>query len=200
MGRFNVGTLPANNLPAIDPTKGNCPDSTHTKGNDVPNTCDFLDADTFTTLALAGNPRYSGLIDWRKPIQYASSTFAQTVTLGSRTFQGFNLIVSPTEGATGIAWEFTAQMIETMRFVDQLYNQTTFESAATSYLTQIHQAQTSAPFEDGQGIVAGIVPSGDVLPPISQCLATPFQCIPERIGLAATAWGILAEQGINPLP
>jgi hypothetical protein len=199
-GRFNVGTLPANNLPAIDPTKGNCPDTTHTNGNDVLNSCDFLDAETFTTLALAGTSRYSGLIDWRKPIQYASNKFAQSVTVGSHTFQGFNLIVSPSGGASGIAWEFTAQAVETMRFVDKLYNQTTFESAATSYLGQIHQAQTSAPFGDGQGLVAATIPSGDVLPPVSQCMATPFQCMPERVGLAATVWSILAEQGINPIP
>jgi hypothetical protein len=91
-------------------------------------------------------------------------------------------------------------MIETMRFVDQLYNQTTFESAATSYFGQIHQAQISAPFWDGQGLVAATIPSGDVLPPVSQRMATPFQCMPERVGLAATVWSIFAEQGINPLP
>jgi hypothetical protein len=104
------------------------------------------------------------------------------------------------EGASGITWEFTAQAVETMRLVDQVYNQTTFESVATPYLGQIHQAQISAPFGDGQGLVAGTVPSGDVLPPASQCLATPFQCVPERVGLAATVWSIFAEQGINPLP
>ncbi len=39
----------------------------------------------------------------------------------------------------------------------------------------------------------------DNLPPIEQCLSTPFQCIPERVGLAATAWAIFAEQNVNPL-
>jgi hypothetical protein len=40
---------------------------------------------------------------------------------------------------------------------------------------------------------------GNTLPPYEQCLQTPFQCIPERVGLAATAWAIFAEQVINPL-
>jgi len=199
-GRFNVGTLPANALPPSGPTMGNCPDTTHTKGNDVLNTCDFLDADTFTTLALAGSPRYSGVIDWRKPIQYVSSTFAQTVSVGGQTFNGFNLIVSPSEGGSGIAWEFTAQVVETMRFVDQLYNQTSLESQAAFYLTQIHQAQTVAPFGDGQGLTASTLQNGDTLPPLNQCLQTPFQCVPERVGLAATVWAIFAEQQTNPLP
>jgi hypothetical protein len=30
-------------------------------------------------------------------------------------------------------------------------------------------------------------------------LNIPFQCIPERVGLAATAWGIFAQREINPL-
>ena len=200
LGRFNAGTLPANSLPSFDPTMGNCPDSTHTKGNDVLNTCDFLDADTFTTLALAGVSRYGAAIDWRKPIQYVSSIFAQTVSAGGQTFQGFNLIVAPSEGGSGLGWEFTAQAIETMRFVDELYNQTSFEPQADSYLAQIHKAQTLAPFGDGQGLVASTLQNGNTLPPLNQCLQTPFQCIPERVGLAATVWAILAELRINPLP
>lgn|GEM_PF-3395241 len=39
---------------------------------------------------------------------------------------------------------------------------------------------------------------GGLLPPIEQCLGTPFQCIPERVGLAATTWAILAELDVNP--
>ena len=33
----------------------------------------------------------------------------------------------------------------------------------------------------------------------SQCLSTPFQCIPQRVGLAATAWAIFADLNLNPL-
>ena len=139
------------------------------------------------------------MIDWRKPIQYVAGTFAQTVSAGGQTFQGLNLIVAPSEGGSGIAWEFTSQAVETMRFVDQLYNQTSFESQAALYLTQIHQAQTLAPFGDAQGLPASTLQSGDTLPPLDQCLQTPFQCVPERIGLAATVWAIFAEEQINPL-
>jgi hypothetical protein len=35
------------------------------------------------------------------------------------------------------------------------------------------------------------------LVPIDQCLSTPFQCIPERVGLAASTWATLAEQNLN---
>jgi hypothetical protein len=61
------------------------------------------------------------------------------------------------------------------------------------------QAQTSAPFGDGLGLVASTLPNGDQLPPGDQCLDTPFQCIPERVGLTATGWAIFAEQQLNPL-
>lgn len=35
------------------------------------------------------------------------------------------------------------------------------------------------------------------LPLLDECLATPFQCIPERVGLAATVWAILATEKLN---
>jgi hypothetical protein len=57
-----------------------------------------------------------------------------------------------------------------------------------------------APFGDGQGLVASTLENGDTLPPVDQCLNTPFDnCPPERVGLAATNWMILAEQEFNPL-
>ena len=33
---------------------------------------------------------------------------------------------------------------------------------------------------------------------VFQCLSIPFQCIPERVGLAATTWAIFADRNINP--
>jgi len=191
-GRFNVGTVPVGTPPA----PGICPTGPQ-KGNDVVNVCDFLDSNTFTTLALAGSPRYQGQIDWRGPIQYVLSNFAQTITVVGITFQGFDIVPTPVSGPNGIAWEFTGQTVEAMHFVDQVYNDTRFESAASSYLGQIAVAQTSAPFADGLGLVASTLQDGDVLPPSQQCLQTPFQCIGERVGLAATAWAILAEQKLN---
>jgi hypothetical protein len=194
-GRFNAGTVPVGTAPS----PGICPNGTQ-KGNDVINVCDFLDSDTFTTLAMAGSPRYKAQIDWRRPIQYVLNTFAQqNITAGGKTYQGFNIVKTPVSGVNGIAWEFTGQAVETMIYVDQLFGQTTFAPQISLYLAQIQQAQASAPFGDGQGLVAATLVNGDALPPAQQCLNTPFQCIPERVGLAATAWAILAQQGINPL-
>jgi hypothetical protein len=167
-------------------------------GDDVINTCDFLDANTFTTLALASEPRYRNMIDWRRPMQHVLDTFAQSVNAGGRTFRGFDIVASPSAGPNGIAWEFTGQAVETMRFVDHLYGEFRFEPQAVRYLAQIRHAERLAPFTDGQGLVASTLQDGDTLPPIDQCLSTPFQCIAERVGLAATTWAIAAEMRINP--
>jgi len=60
------------------------------------------------------------------------------------------------------------------------------------------QAQNLAPFGDGIGVVGSVLQAGDILSPIGQCLNTPFQCVPERTGLAATNWAIYADQKFNP--
>lgn len=208
-GRFNTGTVTVN--PPTAPGPGSCPTGAR-KGNDIINSssspdCDFLDSDTFTTLAMAGSSRYSHyqlpdgkIMDWTRPIQYVLNTFSQTITVGSRTFQGFDIVSSPVSGSNGIAWEFTGQAVEAMRYVDQLYNVTSFEDQANFYLGQIQLAQGSAPFGDGQGLVASTLQYGDILSPLYQCLNTPYQnCPPERVGLAATNWMIMAEKQINPL-
>ncbi|MFI5453959.1 MAG: hypothetical protein ACHRXM_00755 [Isosphaerales bacterium] len=210
-GRFNAGTVPAGTAPGpgIDP-------SGPQKGNDVINTFDFLDAQTFTTLALAGLPRYQDQIDWHEPIEHAIDTFAKTITATTdgqtRTYQGFSLVATPTittgdpDPADGIAWEFTGQVVVAMRLVDELYGQTTFETMADSDLAQIRQAQQFAPFGDGEGVVAATLngendqgPSRGGFAPVYQDLSTPFQGIPERVGLAATTWAIFADSAIDPL-
>ncbi len=191
-GRFNVGTSPVG-TPA---SPGTCPTGT-VKGGDVINVCDFLDSNTFTTLAMAGAPRYRYQIDWRQPIQYVLNTFAQTVTAAGQTYSGFDIVPTPDSGANGIAWEFTGQTVEAMNYVDALYYVTTFQAQANFYLGQIALAQSSAPFGDGLGIVASTLQGGDTLTPLNQCLSTPYQCIAERVGLAATSWGILAEKELN---
>jgi len=98
----------------------------------------------------------------------------------------------------GIAWEFTGQMVVAMNYVDQLYAQKGFAPSAKAYLAQIGDAQKSAPFKDGDGLVAATLQNGDQLAPLDQCLDTPFQCIAERVGLAATVWSIFADENINP--
>jgi len=192
-GRFNAGTVQVGSAPAA----GICPNGSQ-KGNDVINTCDFLDSNTFTALAMAEEARYQSQINWRQPIQYVLANFAQTVTEGGHTFQGFDIVPTPVSGANGIAWEFTGQAVEAMRYVDRLYSDTQFETSANFYLAQIVQARTLSPFGDGLGLVASTIEGGDTLPPLQQCLNTPFQCIAERVGLGATAWAILAEQKLNP--
>src|SRR5262249_40973187 len=96
-GRFNAGTLavvPPATVPAPDPPKGICPDDSHHIGIDVLNTCDFLDTDTFVTLAMAASPRYRGMIDWRRPVSYARTTFAQSLSAGGVAYSGFSLVTS----------------------------------------------------------------------------------------------------------
>lgn len=195
-GSFFAGTVLVGSPP--DPAAGNCQTPYISRGNDVVNTCDFLDANTFTTLALASAPRYRHMIDWRRPVQHVLDNFAQSVTAAGQTFSGFDIVMSPSAGPNGIAWEFTGQAVESMWFVDRLYGETRFEALAAQYLAQIHQAQIGAPFADAQGLVASTLQGGDTLAPIDQCLSTPFQCIAERVGLAATAWAIAAELHLNP--
>ena len=216
-GRFNNGTDPQSILNMSNAySAGVCPYGAQ-KGNDIINInsspdCDFIDSNTFTTLAMAGSSRYfkyqfpdSSVMDWRRPVQYALSNFLSTVSDAGLSYQGFDIVPNPlaaTDGTVtnGIAWEFTGQMVETMQYVDQVYNQTGFETQAQFYLGQIQQVQADAPFGDGQGVVAGILQNGNTLPPVDQCLNTPFlNCPPERVGLAATNWLIQAEQQFNPL-
>jgi len=192
-GRFYAGTVPPN----VPPSDGIAPDGPR-KGNDIVNTYDFLDAQTFTILPMAADPLYRNAIDWRRPVQWMLNHYAVTVTAGGRQFRGFNLQALPTSGPNGIAWEFTGQAVLTMRFVDALYGQQQFEAQAQFYLNEIRSAQQFSPFSDGQGLVAATIHGGDLLPPYEQCLSTAFQCIASRIGLAATTWGIAADLNVNP--
>lgn len=199
-GCFSAGTVPSGTPP--DPDHGIDP-SGEARGDDVINVFPFLDANTFTTLALAKDPRYRNLIDWREAARCVLDRFAKSASVGSGPdlieLSGFSLVESPVCGADGIAWEFTGQAVVTMRFVDRLYGETDFEPEAQLYLGQLRQAQLSAPFGDGAGVVAATLQDGDALAPIAQCLNTPFQCIPERVGLAATTWAIFADRDLNPL-
>ncbi len=203
-GRFNAGTVPINTpaAPGIDPAPTG-------PGKEVINQADFLDSDSFTVLALASSQRYQNQIDWRIPVQYLVNTFAETVTSDGETYQGFDIVAQPTTtqnaGITmaspnGIAWEFTGQAVEAMTFVDELYGDNQFADLVTFYQNQIALAQASAPFGNGAGLVAATVQNGGSQPPpLDQGLTTPFQDIPERVGLPATAWAILANDTSNPL-
>jgi uncharacterized repeat protein (TIGR01451 family) len=189
-GRFYTGTVDA----ASQTAPGNCRDVTIIVGNDRINTCDFLDSNTFTLLPMALATRYQQ-IDWTRPLQYSLTHFAQTVTAAGITWNGFDLVPSPTANNNGVAWEFTGQMVESIRY----FGSSALQSTGDAYMTQIQTAQRRAPFGDGLGLPAATLQDGDTLPPALQCLSTPFQCIPERVGLAATNWAIYAERKINPL-
>ncbi|HXH37441.1 MAG TPA: hypothetical protein VNN08_02335 [Thermoanaerobaculia bacterium] len=192
-GRFNAGTV-TTATPASD---GIVPNGA-VKGNDRINTFDFLDANTSAVLALARAPAYTAAIDWRRPVDWLAKQ-AVTVTSGGKTRTGFSLVAKPFGGPAGIAWEFTGQAIVAMRIVDCLYGETRFASQGDSLLPQMAEAQNDSPFGDGSGVVASTLEGGETLPPREQCLSTPFQCIPARVGLAATVWSVFADAGLNPL-
>jgi len=194
---FFAGSVPSTQqqAPGIFPTGSQ-------KGGEVINTFDFSEVQTLTVLAMAGASRYSSQIDWHLPLAWLLNHSAQSVSAAGLTYQGFDLIEPgehlATDGPSGVAWEFTAQAVVAMGYVDAIYNSTQFASPAGSYLSQIMQAQASAPFGDGQGIVGATLQDGETLPPYQQCLVTPFQCVAERVGLAPTVWAIFADQGFNP--
>jgi uncharacterized protein (TIGR03437 family) len=195
-GHFYAGTVPygvtGSGMEPLD----------NTQKPETKNVYPFADAQTFVTLAMAESPMYRNAIDWRAPMQWMLDNFSVSVSTspaaGSRPFDGINLVTAPTAGPNGVAFEFTGQAVVALRLVDQLYGETRFEAQAQHFLQEIQLAQQTAPFANGQGIVAAVMDQGDALAPYEQCVSTPFQCIAERIGLAATAWGILAEKNVNP--
>ncbi len=89
-------------------------------------------------------------------------------------------ILDESPGSIGVAWEFTDQSL-------------------VSAFNQISQLQASVPFGDGLELSASTLQDSDKLPHLKECLNTPFQCVPERVRLAATNWAIFAEQEFNPL-
>lgn len=199
-GRFYAGTVTVDPPSPPNPIRGNCQTTPPLRrGNDLINVCNFLDSNTFTILPLAASPQYHSQIDWRRPLQFMLDHFAQTVTVAGLTYSGFDLVTSPSSGPNAVTWEFTGQAITTERFIAALYNEPKFENAAIASLDHVRQAQISAPFGDGLGLTASTMQDGDKLAPAQQCHDTPFQCISERVGLAATTWSIFAHQGFNPL-
>jgi hypothetical protein len=168
------------------------------RGDDVINTFEFLDSNTFTVLAMARAPRYRDRIDWRRPVDWLARQ-SVSVTSGGREWRGFNIVATPSAGPPGVAWEFTGQAVLTMRLVDCLYRESRFATAADLYAGELAFAQSVAPFGDGAGVVASTIENGDSLPPAEHCLSTPFQCIPQRVGLAASTWSLFAAGGRNPL-
>jgi len=198
-GRFYAGSL--NGSLAGKRAAGVGQDASHQPRNDVINTFEVLRSNLFATLAMAGSQRYGNQLDWSLPLQYVMNVtlpnnFALSVGAGAQTLYGFDLVPAPL--STGVAWEFTGQIAETCDYLYGSLNMTTFEACAQRRIGQVSEAQDSVRFGDVTGMVTR-TPSGDTLSSADWCLNTPFQCIPERIGLAATNWAIFADQGVNPL-
>ncbi|WP_089937082.1 hypothetical protein, partial [Candidatus Entotheonella palauensis] len=161
----------------------------------------LLDAQTIPILALATAPRYRDLGIWELVLECALNNFAQSIVVDGQTFEGFHMgLPAKTDNPPGIAWEFTAQVIAAMRILAPRLPEKRLAERIDFYLRQLEHAQAHAPFTDGMGLVASTRPEGERLPPREHCLPSPFQCIPMRVGLAATTWAIFADQGFNPLP
>ncbi len=192
-GGFWVGTVPTG-------TTAPCPGGAQ-NGNDTIDTCNSLDAHSITTLALAGSSALgvtnSNGLDWHRSLASILASYEQTATVADVTFSGFGLNSPPP--APGIAWEFTGQEVETCRYIDALFVTTSYQSCIQTYQSDILQAANSAPFGDGVGVVDSTLPNGDTLALASQYLQTIFECIPERVDLAASIWAILSDDTINPL-
>lgn len=188
-GCFNAGTVPQGTTsgPGVTPTGPS-------RGNDVINASNFLDSNSFTYLALAPSAQYGKAISWAR-VAACLSQFRETVQAGGITFSGYDIVSNPTAGPNGIAWEFTGQAAVVTKLSG---------GNATPIINALLEAQAKAPFGDRNGLVAATLQGQNAQPPYDpppyeQCLSTPFQCIPERVGIAATSWGIFAETGYNPL-
>ena len=192
-GCFAAGTVPHGVLPEA----GILPDGPQ-KGNDVINMYLFLDAQIAPILSLASVSLYQDQIDWRRPVQCGLNHFSQGITSGGQVFLGLNIVQQPLDGPHGIAWEFVNQAIVAMLLVDTLYQETNFNQVANFYLNELQRTMTGIA-GNRWGCVASTLETGDKLLPGKQCLSTPSQCIPERVGMAATMWAIFAAGNINPL-
>jgi len=167
------------------------------KGKDIINTCDYLDSDSFALLPMAASAKYRSQADWNAVWSYVLQTFAQSISADGYDFQGLTLENPPMQD--GITWEFTGQGVEACNYLDLLASNQNFQSCAQLYDAQMQLAQAHAPFADGLGLVASTLPDGDHVAPDDQCLMTTYQCVPERVGLAATNWLIVSNENFNPM-
>jgi hypothetical protein len=162
-GRFNTGTVSANPPSPPDPAGGNCQTPFVQKGNDILNTCDFRDSDSFTTLAMAVALRYQNL-GWSAPLSYALNlpaplSFSQSVMAQGLTFQGLDIVPAPP--STGITWEFTGQTADTCEYLYAIFAVSAFQNCFQTYSHLILQAQNQA---HGHGSIASPVLHQDGMP------------------------------------
>ncbi len=197
-GRFRAGTLPDGpDGPAAGP--GLCPAGPQI-GADFLNDCDFLDSNTFAVLSLAPHDPYRNAIDWRAVMDFVMSAFCSEIELNGEMHAGLGLVPRsgpPDPQTEGIAWEFTAQAVVAMSLVGEIYGDAKYQDSMWDLLEELAWAQASDPFGDGRGLVGSTLEESETLPVRQQCLQTPFQCIPERVSLAASAWAVFADLDTN---
>ena len=189
-GGFYAGTVNRNQ--GVDP----CGGSDIGQGDDIVNTCDSLDAASFAILSMAASARYAAPgFTWDLPLRHVLSTFPQTVSAAGRVFEGLgpNSLDAP-----GISWELTGQTAETCRYLDKVLATASFQDCASKYSAQLLATQLLHPSQTALAWSAAHFQRRE-LPPTQQCLHSESQCIPKRLGLAPTAWAIMAQQGHNPL-
>ena len=194
-GCIHPGTVPS----GTPQQPGILPDGPQ-RGGDVINTFPFMDTTTFTFLPLAASPKYRDAVDWRGAIECMRVGFERTVSSGGKEFVGFNIIESATEVPEAVAWEFTGQAVVALLEFEHLFGAPELLDNAALFADEILRAQSGSAFGDGLGLTAATldVAVPEALPPIEHCASTPFQCIPIRVGLAATAWAIFALDDVNP--
>ena len=195
-GCFHAGTVPEGTLHDF----GIAPEDV-IRGDEMINTFRFLDATSIPILTLSGDPKYKNAIDWTSAADCLLSRFKTSVGVGSNQFDGFHMIQTVDangRGPAGISWEFTAQVITALRYLS-LSSKVNYKQPINTYLKQLTKARDKAPFGDGQGLVASTLADGDEVAVRFQCLTAPFQCIPERVGLAATTWALFASRSKNPM-
>ena len=102
------------------------------KGNDIINTCDYLDSDSFTLLPMAASAQYRSRVDWNAVLSYVLQNFTQSISANGYDFQGLTLENPPMQ--PGTAWEFTGQGYKPV-ITSTTSPQTRTSRVAFSYMT-----------------------------------------------------------------
>lgn len=172
IGRFYICTVIVSPRFTEKPSGYNCRSSRGHKVNDTINSWDSLDSYTFTALTVAASPQYCNGLD-RRHFQYVLNHFAQTGTFNGQSSYSYNVIAKPRSCQRSAACEFARHAVGAKRFIDVLYNQTTFESNADATVNHVRESQVFALFVDERGLPAS-TQDCQAIPLLNQYLYTPF--------------------------
>jgi hypothetical protein len=117
--------------------------------------------------------------------------------------QSLSLAIDPPAVATVIRsgdWSnfVIARAVMAMHLADTVYGSPRFEPSANFYLIQLRNAQQSAPFGDGLGLVGATLQTERWSIPVMGYLPVGRDGVRNRFDAVATAWAALADQGVNP--